>query len=887
MSSNTSTLNNKEIVSRALDIVTDKMQNKIITVMTYEYGQSWWQERIVSQRVTLGIQRQLPDTDYVDTDFAKECMDTQLCCKLMRREKGLFFPLNYSAVSRLLTNVQDIRNEKSHTGKMTYSVGESKQALDDLMAFADAMEMDIDGDLSDLKKLIQEEVKRPDVDFSPVDAVPKRDVPSVVRCDKVPKGSLLDIGQVCVNSCIGFYDAITELQRDDSKTSRSISSVKYVVKGDAYILTIDDEKLNVDDSTGVIVDGVDYGYGAVSFEGFDRGSHKVKMYPSPAVADRIREDSKIELYSDMRWLVSRTQEFFETYGYKISYPPRPTTFAPSSKLSKRYADMTSEQEEAVNLIMGSPLSYVWGVPGSGKTRYVLATAINECLRRGERVAVIAPTNYALEQVLTGLLDAFENDKDCKVDPEKDIVRVGTPTAEFLKAHPSACERRGIQAALQAKQARRVSLNIAIAEKRYPVVEPKVKEALTFISAASKTSAGPGKLLKMMKPLLDVMRADPRYSVIASGISERNVVGDAKRVYDLIYNRDRSSIVDEELLSRSEDELVSQRDEVLRDIKKLTSEDAKADINSCKVVAMTLSKFIMSFGPDSVNARSGLNVDHVFVDEAGYCNCIQVSTLFSLGAPVTLLGDHKQLPPVCEVESRVLKANVGTDDHGYDYLWELSGLYVDGLFAETLDGLADRYRNDEDPGFEFTSVARLFTTHRFGQNLADALGKTVYGSDIDSGAKDPLDIVVIDAYIDRFPANGERVMRKNISEARKVVEFVKKNNLNPNSYVVLTPYRDQQYCLRSEGRGVIPKDNVSTIHRSQGKEWDTVIISVCDGRACGEDKPPRFTSTAVKGSIGSKVINTAVSRAKKRLVIVCDTDYWRGKIGELLSEILSN
>ena len=83
------------------------------------------------------------------------------------------------------------------------------------------------------------------------------------------------------------------------------------------------------------------------------------------------------------------------------------------------------------------------------------------------------------------------------------------------------------------------------------------------------------------------------------------------------------------------------------------------------------------------------------------------------------------------------------------------------------------------------------------------------------------------------------------------------------------------------------NHIITIHKSQGKEWDTVIISVCDGRACNEDKPPRFTSTADAKLKGKKVINTALSRAKKRLVVVCDTEYWVAKPNELIGKIVQS
>ncbi len=75
----------------------------------------------------------------------------------------------------------------------------------------------------------------------------------------------------------------------------------------------------------------------------------------------------------------------------------------------------------------------------------------------------------------------------------------------------------------------------------------------------------------------------------------------------------------------------------------------------------------------------------------------------------------------------------------------------------------------------------------------------------------------------------------------------------------------------------------TVHRSQGREWNTVILSVQDGEHMSSTSEPlRFTSS--KG-IGLNLINTAVSRAKKHLVVVCDRRFWSKMESELITELI--
>ena len=73
--------------------------------------------------------------------------------------------------------------------------------------------------------------------------------------------------------------------------------------------------------------------------------------------------------------------------------------------------------------------------------------------------------------------------------------------------------------------------------------------------------------------------------------------------------------------------------------------------------------------------------------------------------------------------------------------------------------------------------------------------------------------------------------------------------------------------------------ILTVHGSQGREWDDVILSVVDTDRLW------FTDSRNKRSRGLNLINTAVSRAKKRLVIVCNRSWWLERRGQLIRALL--
>ena len=68
--------------------------------------------------------------------------------------------------------------------------------------------------------------------------------------------------------------------------------------------------------------------------------------------------------------------------------------------------------------------------------------------------------------------------------------------------------------------------------------------------------------------------------------------------------------------------------------------------------------------------------------------------------------------------------------------------------------------------------------------------------------------------------------------------------------IISPYRDQVNAIQKE----IPDVETATVHKFQGKEKDTIIISTVDDMISDFADDPYL-------------INVAVSRAKKRLILV--------------------
>ncbi len=324
---------------------------------------------------------------------------------------------------------------------------------------------------------------------------------------------------------------------------------------------------------------------------------------------------------------------------------------------------------------------------------------------------------------------------------------------------------------------------------------------------------------------------------------------------------------------TEEEIQEKLENLLAEKMENVQKSKQCRVDNALIVGMTLDTFIssrlttISFGDNEKEEPLVFNAEHVFLDEAGYSSLEKALSLFTTKHPITLLGDHFQLPPVCELDELALK------DSPELSLWLQSSLYALDFLESDEIRLANMYIKKALPDFEELNKMNLTCTYRFGQNLLDILSSDVYKVGMRSAPnKDNIDILYIDAPKTSMSAKK----RENIDEIRKIYEYMTKHY--DEDIAILSPYRNQVFELKKKCR-VFGRDNVLTIHGSQGQEWDTVILSVCDTF----DK--YFTDTCNPKTDGKRILNTAISRVKKRLIIVCDYSYWINEPNQLICKIL--
>lgn len=330
--------------------------------------------------------------------------------------------------------------------------------------------------------------------------------------------------------------------------------------------------------------------------------------------------------------------------------------------------------------------------------------------------------------------------------------------------------------------------------------------------------------------------------------------------------EKDEMVKDDLLPKEEindriSELIKRKEAFLRENAKLLSKSTPARIGECSIIAATIDNCIAKIIPNG-----DFMPMQIFLDEAGYCPFIKAAALFAFNAPVTLLGDHMQLPPICEMDPDSL-----TSEDKEVVLYCLSAVYIERI-NDSVDELFELFYNTKaEPYFNYTAFAELNHSFRFGESLANILANDVYSSHFKGSDKRPTNLFYIDS-----AKTDEPKARTSKAEVESIKHFLEKTSMDLCDLGIITPYKNQIKLLKKN----LPNYEILTVHQSQGREWSTVILSVVD------TTNKWFTNSMLKKSCGKNVINTAVSRAKENLIIVCDYKYWITQRKQLIGQILS-
>ncbi|MBU4031335.1 MAG: AAA family ATPase [Candidatus Thermoplasmatota archaeon] len=284
--------------------------------------------------------------------------------------------------------------------------------------------------------------------------------------------------------------------------------------------------------------------------------------------------------------------------------------------------------------------------------------------------------------------------------------------------------------------------------------------------------------------------------------------------------------------------------IYKNIQNYKDRIAKALVNEADVIGTTV---ISSCNKD---LRS-TNFDVMVMDEAS-----QVASYFAL-LPISksnkfiLVGDNKQLQPI-------------EDD-----------LISKKLNESIFNSMLEKYPNDS---------TMLTTQHRMNENIAQISNKLFYGGkmltaenisratlNLSGRTSDPIvnpenAVILIDTGGSGYYEDEVGRSCSNQKEAEAVADIVQRFSecgIEGKSMGVISPYAKHcekiRHILASNSSDEI---EVNTVHKFQGKEKELIILSFAKSKFQLKENALRFLENQT-------LINVAITRAKKKLVIIGD------------------
>ncbi len=576
------------------------------------------------------------------------------------------------------------------------------------------------------------------------------------------------------------------------------------------------------------------------------------------------------------------------------------------------------QITAINKSFKNSLALIWGPPGTGKTE-TIAKAVEAHLRAGRRVLLVSHANNAVDEALEKIAGQLKSTEyylggqlirfgvPRKPTLEQDFPLVNIDNVVQMLGAPLIQEKINIQGEREQLEYSMVTLRQAASRKE------RVDNALSESLAIEKSKAQSVARLNGSRAELNAMclskeeleekltRAQKTGTLkrLFLGINPQSIQADLDRLKIRIHTKnhvvleqksrcgeiethfEKSNQKYTDLLSeyhtllqklnltpetlqdkthsvKKQQDLMQSR---ITEIEKALSDLQKHALSNAGLIATTLTK---TYTAQQINE---LSYDVLIVDESSMA---PLPHLFWAAAKaklaITIVGDFKQLPPICVSDEEPAKR------------WLGRSIY-DILEIKSIDMAAADER-----------VALLDTQYRMHPNISAVSNQLFYGGLLkddhstlslllsDSFGDSPLNLVNTtqdNPWSSQLSTGGRFNIHSAlvcVSLARKLLESAQNTNVTKLSKIgIVTPYRAQARLMSkiSEDWNLRNSLYINTVHSFQGGEEAVIIFDCVEG--------PGSKKWSLLDDINSTpdalfLLNVALTRAKYKVYLVAHKDY---------------
>lgn len=599
------------------------------------------------------------------------------------------------------------------------------------------------------------------------------------------------------------------------------------------------------------------------------------------------------------------------------------------KLPSSNLYLNEDQINAIRAACGSDVHFIWGPPGTGKTKTIGALVVS-LLNQNFRVLVLSHTNIATDHAIASVIGLLKNSKEYR---EGKILRYGN-------VHPSSnlpeevVPRKIIESRYREDKNRLAELEAKYEETKsrleklektkacfneYQKRTQKLhqlekeleehKEKLQYLDLRKQELlaqlkrtqeklnqlhlAGQLKKLLLSSRLKQIRReknqieeelqeTDSKRTGVTSKIEE------LKRAIEPV-NTEVTSYADQlgkflkeqnvnlaNLSSRIE-ELEQDAQKIKNEIKRIQTRLKKSEekllaelVGKARVVATTLTIAALN------RLFTEKRFDAVVVDEASMAPLPSLYFVAGLAKKkAVVIGDFRQLPPIVTASSKMAQKWLGRD------IFDQAGI------QKTID------KNQEEPRLTMLryqyrmhpDISSLSNAIFYRGQLRDALSEEMLQEiskvlNRSPFAKTPLalcDLSSINPRINRPAGIGGRY---NLYSAVIAAELAKKMaRAGIKRIGVISPYYFQFRIIKriiEENKKISSAIKVATVHGFQGMEEDVIIFDVAEG-PLQHNLPSPLIDGVELTSQAAKLINVAVTRPKAQLIIIANVDYLTSRL----------
>ena len=294
---------------------------------------------------------------------------------------------------------------------------------------------------------------------------------------------------------------------------------------------------------------------------------------------------------------------------------------------------------------------------------------------------------------------------------------------------------------------------------------------------------------------------------------------------------------------------------LKDAREALKEHTDYLISQVKVVFSTIANFVIN-----TRLKDGI-FDNLIVDEA---SMLAEPQLIALARRVTkriiLVGDFQQLSPITVAGVPILK----------DSVFKLCGIDINHTDHPALHLLLNQRRSNP----KLVDVIN----HPFYADCLNAVNNknhSIIARAPFSGCV--IGMISVTNGAVRFTKGGTRQNLANAESVMNLVDLYSKDIEETFSIGIITPYTGQVALLKARflekayDLGFQERVKIGTVHTFQGSECDVIIFDMVD---CSnfEKGSKSYFGKIYAGEQGEQLLNVAISRARHKLIVVCDPDY---------------